>query len=236
MLTSPDQNVNPPDTIPSNERNEQFRKSLQEILDKPSFQYAVTAHRMFDMHRHSGRLWTRFPDFRPPPGISAQIEAIADRTTFNLDEDQVQELAARMYEGGDYIRSAWLFAAAELGTAGTIFLTAGHSIKNVLPKEEQQSRKYKQMRGMFIRLGKDMNGVYVMQLDGGGSRELYDTEADKEKLLEIITDRLYNSDKVAGSWIRKDDETPKLVICNDNFKIDTVYNIKLPTQGSLNPL
>jgi hypothetical protein len=82
---------------------------------------------------------------------------------------------------------------------------------------------------MFIRLGGKFDGVEVMQLDAGGSRELFDL-TPREQLYEKMVQGMAgeNTNPYSGAgWLDHLNarRVPMLVICNDKFKVEDAVDI-----------
>lgn len=223
----------------ANEESNRRREELQSVLHNPKFQQAVTAHRMFDMVRHSTDLYRRFPDFSPPASVLKDLESDTGGTKFILDDNQVESLGNAIQEGQDYIKSAWLYAAGE-DAFGLINIASGHAIRSVPHQTERQEtfqekresedlpivphpKIGRSFRGVFIQLGGKYVSNYVMQLDAGASRDLYD-HTNKDLILKQIVPQMYQN---YTGWIDQNKTTKDsvLIVCNHNFQVEEVIKL-----------
>lgn len=199
------------------------KQALQELFNNERFRRAITAHRLIDMSVHSGNIYAQYPDYSPPPDALRQLQ-VATKGIYRFTPEEIQAFTEEMYKMGKTIRGSWQFAAAQ-DTQGTFYITAGHPVR-YLPYGDEKG--IKSMRGMFIRLGDKFNGDYVVQLDSGRSRQLYDGsdhELLNKKLISKIADGSYSHYEAKG-WIDNlDSPNPLLVVCNAEFQIEDLIQI-----------
>ncbi len=208
----------------------QTKRAVQELISTERFQRAVTAHRLVDMSSHSVDLYRHFPDYAPPEGVLQQLERATGGRIYTFTEDQRNEFMREMFGVGDSIRSAWMFAAA-LDSAGNYHTTVGHPIRSFTHPGEAPGKElsFHSMRGMFIKLGGKFDGVEVMQLDAGDSRQLFDLTPRQElydKMVGSMAGEEANPYSGAG-WLDHlgARRSPLLIICNEKFKIEDAVDI-----------
>ncbi len=212
---------------------------LQRVLNSGAFQKSVIAHRMIDRQRHGFNIYEKFPDFSPPQKILEEMHVQGEGNDFLLEKSQLQILEQQVLNSRTLVKSAWLFTAVEDPDRRISFI-GGHAMKNVKSKAEldalmenpdsfkiHQTGKY--IKGMFIKMGGYNEGTYVLQLDGGDSRNLWDGTGDKQELVDRMVTNLL-SEHVGRYWVDRVDLNgvlnPILIISSADFKIEFASKIK----------
>lgn len=218
--------------LPKKVEIELTRRGVQELISAERFQRAVTAHRLVDMSSHSVDLFKHYPDYSPPPDVLQQIQKATSGKIYSFNEEQMRIFMDEMYGTGDAIRTAWMFAAY-LDSLGNFATTAGHPIRSIVypgtqPLKTKEFTFYS-MRGMFIKLGGKFDGLEVMQLDAGDSRQLFDLtprDALYDKMIWSMVGENQNPYSGTG-WLDHLNvrRNPLLMICNEKFKIEDAVDI-----------
>lgn len=202
-----------------------LKSSIQNLLDNPRVKAGINALRVIDTFRHGGDLFRLFPGYQLPDNVVAELNnALEKKTEFSVGDEQKLQLWRNASEVKDTLRGGWLFTASHDNVANDPFFgfRAGHHIANVLPKDELEElirmRKAElyhaseedTFRGFFARLSQQEKDIYLIQLDAGKSRKVFDAEIakDPKNTLALIAKGLRQS-----GWISPNIKAREIACC-----------------------
>lgn len=229
-----------------------FAQELQEVLSSTRFQNIANAYRVIDMaDKHSENLLKFFPDTKTAIGSIDErpyvrgIKVVGRKSTvemlpnIHLNEEQAKMLTTEIKGGRDLVKEAWLYTYDERDG-----FAQGHGIRGTMPplslnpakvsKEELRDGLYSPtLRGLFVKMAGNFDGVNILLLDDGKSRWLYDwanIHGEEDNLVQKIVSDLAFDRYGFGYWMHKEDDS-HLIIADHDYNIQQV----IPLNGSPTP-
>lgn len=233
---------------PGNEKSSV--QELQNVLLSKNFQRTANAYRVLEMtSMHSKNLFSSFPDAHRTIDGGHVENSYFNKQKLRLDEEQEKMLRVEIEKGKDLVSDALLFTCHQdlnLVRNNQMRFQNGHAIiENEMPlsvpitiSKQQLEAMLKEevsaasMRGLFIKMGGAFSGTYILLLDGGRSRWLYDwhrEQGQKDRFAQGVISALKSDDQCQyGKWIKDTDSrvNSQLVISDYDYNIESVIPIQ----------